>query len=73
MKKRKREASETKAALARAEKEVETDDGCAMSAHAPRERKWGDSEGQDPRGTQPLGLYLATEAPKRSSRIGGCR
>ena len=36
-KKSKGEASETKAAPARAEKEVETDDDCAMSAHAPLE------------------------------------
>ena len=43
-KKSKGEASETKATLARAEKEVETDDDCAMSAHAPLERKWGDIE-----------------------------
>ena len=43
MKKSKGEASETKAALARV-KEVETDDHCAMSAHTPLERKWGDIE-----------------------------
>lgn len=43
-KKSKGEASETKAAPTRAEKEVETDDDCAMSAHAPLERKWGDIE-----------------------------
>jgi len=35
MKKSNRETSETKAALARAEKEVEIDDDCAMSAHVP--------------------------------------
>lgn len=38
------EVSETKAVPARAEKEVETDDHCAMSAHMPLERKWGDIE-----------------------------
>jgi len=38
-KKSKGESSETKAVPARAEKEVETNDGCAMSAHAPLERK----------------------------------
>ena len=36
------EASETKAAPGKVEKEVEEDDNCAMSAHAPLERKWGD-------------------------------
>ena len=29
---------------ARAEKEVETDDDCAMTAHTPLEWKWGDIE-----------------------------
>jgi len=43
-KKSKGEASETKNAPARAEKEVETDDDCAMSAHALCERKQGDIE-----------------------------
>ena len=43
-KKSKGEASKTKVAPARAEKEVETDDDCAMSAHTPLERKWGDIE-----------------------------
>lgn len=43
-KKSKREVSETKVVPARAEKEVKTDDDCAMSAHAPSERKWGDTE-----------------------------
>ena len=43
-KKSKGEGFETKVALARAEKEVETDDDCAMSAHAPLERKWEDIE-----------------------------
>ena len=43
-KKSKGEASETKVAPSRVEKEVETDDDCAMSAHAPLERKWGDIE-----------------------------
>ena len=42
--KNKGEAYETKVAPARAEREVETDDDCAMSAHAPLERKWGDIE-----------------------------
>ena len=42
-KKSKGEASETKAAPARAEKEVEDDD-CAMSAHVPLEKNWGDIE-----------------------------
>jgi len=43
-KKSKGEASETKATPTRVEKEVETDDDCAMSAHTPLERKWGDIE-----------------------------
>ena len=43
-KKSKGEASKTTAALARAEKEVETDDDCAMSAHVPLQKKWGDIE-----------------------------
>ena len=43
-KKSKGEASETKAAPARAKKEVETDDDCAVSAHTPLEQKWGDIE-----------------------------
>lgn len=30
--------------LARAEKEVLTDDDCAMSEHAPLEKKWEDIE-----------------------------
>ena len=41
-KKSKGEASKAKFAPARAEKEVETDDDCAMSAHTPLEREWGD-------------------------------
>lgn len=44
MKKSKGEAFETKAAPTRAEKEVETDDDCAMNTHTPLERKWGDIE-----------------------------
>ena len=40
-KKSKGEASETKVAPSRVEKEVEIDDDCAMSAHTPLERKWG--------------------------------
>jgi len=43
-KKSKGEAFETKAVPVRAEKEMETDDVCAMSAHTPLERKWGDIE-----------------------------
>ena len=43
-KKNKGESSETKAAPARAEKGVLTNDDCAMSAHTPLERKWGDIE-----------------------------
>ena len=43
-KKRKGEASETKAAPTKLEKEVETDDDPVMSAHTPLERKWGDIE-----------------------------
>ncbi len=39
-KKSKGEAFETKVVPARAEKEVETDDDCAMCAHTPLERKW---------------------------------
>ena len=43
-KKSKGEAFETKAVLAKAEKEVETDDDCSMSAHAPQEKRWVDIE-----------------------------
>ena len=43
-KKSKGVSSETKAALAQAEKEVLTNDDCAMNAHTPLERKWGDIE-----------------------------
>ncbi len=43
-KKNKGEASNSNAALPKAEKEVETDDDCAMSAHTPLEWKWGDIE-----------------------------
>jgi len=43
-KKSKGEAFETKAVSARAKKEVDTDDDCAMSAHTPLEKKWGDIE-----------------------------
>ena len=43
-KKSKGESSKTKVASARAEKEVLTDNDCAMSAHTPLERKWGDIE-----------------------------
>lgn len=41
-KKSKGESSETNAVPARVEKEVLTDDDCAMSAHAPLEQKWGE-------------------------------
>ena len=40
--KKKGEAIDSKAASAKAEKEVEDDDDCAMSAHVPREKRWGD-------------------------------
>ena len=43
-KKNKGEASDSKAAPAKAKKEVGTDDDCAMSAHAPLEKRWGDFE-----------------------------
>ena len=43
-KKNKGEASNSKAAPARVEKEIEEDDDCAMSAHVPLEKKWGDIE-----------------------------
>ena len=43
-KKNKGEASDSKATLAKAEKEVKIDDDCAMSAHAPLEKRWGDIE-----------------------------
>ena len=43
-KKSKRKASDFKAMPAKAEKEVKQDDDCAMSAHVPLERKWGDIE-----------------------------
>ena len=43
-KKHKGEASDSKAAPAKAEKEDETDDDCAMNAHAPLEKRWGDIE-----------------------------
>ena len=41
-KKSKGEASETKVVPERAKKELEIDGDCAMSAHMPLERKWGD-------------------------------
>jgi len=44
LKKGKGEASDSKAALANAEKDVETHNDCAMSAHAPLEKRWGDIE-----------------------------
>ena len=43
-KKGKGEASNSKAALAKAEKDVETNDDCAMSAHVHLEKRWGDIE-----------------------------
>ena len=43
-KKSKGEASDSKAVPASAEKEVEEDDDCAMSAHVPLEKKWRDIE-----------------------------
>ena len=39
-----REAFDSKAAPTKVEKEVDTDDNCAMSAHAPLEKRWGDIE-----------------------------
>jgi len=42
-KKGKGEASDSKAALANEDKDVEDDD-CAMSAHAPLEKRWGNME-----------------------------
>jgi len=43
-KKGKGEASNSKAAPTKAKKNVDTDDDCAMSAHAPLEKRWGDIE-----------------------------
>jgi len=43
-KKNKAKASDSKVALAKVEKEVEEDDDCAMSAHVPLEKRWGDIE-----------------------------
>ena len=43
-KKSKGEASDSKAVPAKAEKEVEEEDDCAMSAHVPLKKKWGDIE-----------------------------
>ena len=43
-KKNKGEASDSKAVSAKAEKEIEEDDDCAMSAHVPLEKRWGDIE-----------------------------
>jgi len=43
-KEKKGEASNSKAAPAKAEKEVEIDDDCAMSAHAPLKKRCGDIE-----------------------------
>lgn len=41
-KKTKGEASESKGAPAKAEKKVEEDDDCAMTAYVPLEKRWGD-------------------------------
>ena len=38
------EASDSKVAPTKAKKDVDTDDDCAMSAHAPLEKRWGDIE-----------------------------
>ena len=43
-KKSKGDASNSKAALAKVEKEVEDDDNCVMSAHVPLEKRWGNME-----------------------------
>ena len=43
-KKSKGELSDSKATPAKAKKEVEEDDDCAMSAHVPLEKMWGDIE-----------------------------
>lgn len=43
-KKNKGEASDSKTAPARAKKEVEIDGNCAMGAHVPLEKRWGDIE-----------------------------
>ena len=43
-KKNKEEVSDSKATPVKAEKEVKTDDDCAMSDHAPQEKRWGDIE-----------------------------
>jgi len=43
-KKNKGEVSDSKVVLVKAEKELEEDDDCAMSAHVPLEKRWGDTE-----------------------------
>jgi len=43
-KKNKGEAFDSDTAPTKAEKEVEEDDDCAMSAHVPLEKRWGDIE-----------------------------
>ena len=43
-KKNKGEVFDSKATPTKAEKEVEDDDDCAMSAHVPLEKRWGDIE-----------------------------
>ena len=43
-KKSKGEDSDLKAVPTKAEKEVEEGDDCAMSAHVPLEKRWGDIE-----------------------------
>ena len=43
-KKGKGEASDSRATIAKAEKDVDTDDNCAMSSHAPLDKRWGNIE-----------------------------
>lgn len=43
-KKTKGDASNSKVKLAKAEKEIEEDDDCAMNAHVLLEKRWGDIE-----------------------------
>ena len=42
--KSKGEHFDSKATPTKVEKEVETNDDCAISAHAPLEKRWGDIE-----------------------------
>jgi len=48
-KKSKGEASNSKAALEKAEKDVKEDENFAMSAHVPLEKRWGDTSMPHPR------------------------